>query len=437
MLLSFNSLFSRMASSIATTFDGERRMYETLGYPKIITFQNCWDMYHRQDIAHRIIKTYPEATWRDTATVFVDNGSESNSFGEEWEALSNRLCLPHYLTRLDILQSIGRYSLLLLLTSDVSNEEGLKEPVDGLNSPDDVLGVQAYSEGDVQISSYDNNVFSPRHGLPDTYRLTTGSHTHNQQAGASMPTKTLVVHHSRILHVAEGTLTNDVFGTPTLECVYNRLIDLEKLLGGASESFWLNARGGTHFDIDMGAEFDSEKEKEKMKKDIEAYVHNLTRFMITKGVAVNPVNFAVHSNEHQVSAVLDSISSATGIPKRILIGSERGELASSQDESNFKARIAERRSNFAEAMILRPLIERFIEWGVLPDVGEFVVDWGEDDELTPVEKADIGLKQAQALAAYANPLGALPEQIVGPEQFVTDVLGMEYKPEDVVADLDQ
>ncbi len=412
-------------------------MYDTLGYPKVLDFQQYWETYHRQDIAQRIIKTYPEATWRDMAKVYVDNGTETDALGVEWDALSNRLCLPQYLTRLDILQSIGRYGVLLILTADVSNEEGLKEPVDGLNSPDDVLGVQAYSEGDVQISSYDNDVFSSRYGLPDTYRLKTGTHTHQQQAGASMPTKTLVVHHSRILHVAEGTLTNDVFGTPTLESIYNRLIDLEKLLGGASESFWLNARGGTHFDIDMGAEFDGEKEKEKMKKDIDNYVHNLTRFMVTQGVKINPVNFSVHSNEHQVSAVLDAISSATGIPKRILIGSERGELASSQDESNFKSRVAERRSNFAEAMILRPLIGRFIEWGVLPDVGEYVVDWGEDDELTPVEKADIGLKRSQALAAYANPMGALPEQIVGPKQFVEDVLGMEYQPEDVVGELER
>lgn len=409
-------------------------MYETLGYPKVLTFQNYWDMYHRQDIAHRIIKTYPEATWRDTATILTKD-SESDVLGNEWETLSNRLCLPHYLTRLDVLQNIGRYAVLLILTSDVANEEGLREPVQGLNSPDDVLGVQAYSEGDVQISSYDNDVFSPRHGLPDTYRLKTGSHTHDNQSGASMPTKTLVVHHSRILHVAEGLLTNDVFGTPLLECVYNRLLDLEKLLGGASESFWLNARGGLHMDASMDADFEGETEAKKMRDDTDKYIHGLSRVLRTKGVAVNPVNFAVHSNTDQVSAVLDAIASATGIPKRILIGSERGELASSQDENNFKARIAERRSNFAEAMILRPLVDRFMEWGVLPAT-EYDVDWGEDDELSPLEKADIGLKQAQALAAYSNPLGALPEQIVGPKQFVEDVLGMEYQPEDVISGLD-
>ena len=61
------------------------------------------------------------------------------------------------------------------------------------------------------------------------------------------------------------------------------------------------------------------------------------------------------------------ISAASGIPLRIMTGSERGELASTQDDGNWASRIEERQLHFAEPMILRPLIDRLIELRALPE----------------------------------------------------------------------
>ena len=71
------------------------------------------------------------------------------------------------------------------------------------------------------------------------------------------------------------------------------------------------------------------------------------------------------------------VSVASGIPIRILTGSERGELASSQDDGNWAGRVEERQIHFAEPIILRPLIDRLISFGALPEPsdGEYEIEW--------------------------------------------------------------
>jgi hypothetical protein len=105
---------------------------------------------------------------------------------------------------------------------------------------------------------------------------------------------------------------------------------------------------------------------------------------------------------------LDMIAGASGIPKRILVGSERGELSSEQDENNWAARVAERRTIFAGPMIVRPFVQRMIEIGVLeePEGGEFEVIWSESDALGEEKRATIAKTKAEAVSTYANSPGA-------------------------------
>ena len=84
--------------------------------------------------------------------------------------------------------------------------------------------------------------------MPLIYNLNAGGYggTNSTTASQIMKRETIQVHYTRVIHVAEGLLENDVLGTPRLEPIVNRLIDLEKIVGGGSEIFFLNARGGIH-----------------------------------------------------------------------------------------------------------------------------------------------------------------------------------------------
>jgi hypothetical protein len=96
------------------------------------------------------------------------------------------------------------------------------------------------------------------------------------------------------------------------------------------------------------------------------------------------------------NAILDAISSETGIPKRILIGSEKGELASTQDRANFYGNIADRRAMHANGDMLRPFVDRLQKATIVPD-GDYRIYWPEVHELGKSERAEIQANRAQAI----------------------------------------
>lgn len=73
-------------------------------------------------------------------------------------------------------------------------------------------------------------------------------------------------------------------------------------------------------------------------------------------------------------------------------------MASSQDAASWAGRIADRRENWAEPVILRALIDRLVQMGALPapTSGEYSVKWKPLFELTDPEKAALAQTWAQA-----------------------------------------
>src|SRR5690606_36309968 len=67
-----------------------------------------------------------------------------------------------------------------------------------------------------------------------------------------------------------------------------------------------------------------------------------------------------------VKAFIGMISAATGIPQRLLLGNEAGDLASSQDAQNWANVIDSRWENYCDPFILRPFANRLIWYGALP-----------------------------------------------------------------------
>ena len=116
---------------------------------------------------------------------------------------------------------------------------------------------------------------------------------------------------------------------------------------------------------------------------------------------------------------LKMISAGTGIPLRILTGSERGELASSQDEANWASVIEARRTRYAEPLILRPLVNRLLWAGALPQAqgGIYAVNWSVVQLPNPNEAA-------QRADTYASALQKVGVQVDGKafvETFVPDL----------------
>jgi len=401
-------LRSRLATQLGLSFDGNRDLYEALGHKKDLTFDDYWNMYKRGSLGKRVINAPVESTWRKGVQVLEDDTPKTTAFEEAWEKLNDRLKVLNKLTRLDKLVGLGDYAVLLLGFND---GKPLSEPLDG--SALDLLYIQPYHQNNAYIEAWEEDTTNERYGLPKIYKLKM-SRPYNAAA------KEERVHFSRILHVAEGVLENDVVGTPRMESVYNRIEDLQKLAGGSAEMFWQGALGGKAFSAKDGATVDVQA-LSAIQDEIDEYLHGMRRYMRLTNMDVQDLSPQVSDPNPHIEAQIKLISGDTRIPQRILVGSERGELASTQDESNWLSCVQERRDQFAEPCILRPFIDILIERGTLPKPADtYQIKWPDLWSASEKEQADVAKTKTEALAAYINAPGA--DAVVPVEFFLEEFL---------------
>lgn len=408
------------------TFNGKRDLFEVFGYKLKLTPQDHLARYTRGDIAQRLVSAYPDACWSNPPWPTDDKENQDES---PWEIAFRELAKSKKLWKVikqaDILAQLHPYSIILF---GLGGDTDLSVPATAGKKP--LLYLRAFGADVAAVNRWVNDPTSSRFGLPETYKLSVIS----DRATTASAATNIVVHHTRVLHIAERTLEDPVNGLPFLESIWNRLDDLEKISGSSAELWWLNGRGGLGMDVDTDVELD-EDTKKNLNDQIDNYLHSLSRVFKTQGVNITPLNFQIADPEKHADLQLTLISGATGIPKRILTGSEMGELASSQDANNFNTRIKERRSNFCQPEILEPLMEMLIAFGVLSKPAQWEWVWPELDALSEKDAAVVARDKTTALAAYANSPTA--DTIITPQQFVEDILGMEYREEDIDRMLDE
>jgi hypothetical protein len=121
---------------------------------------------------------------------------------------------------------------------------------------------------------------------------------------------------------------------------------------------------------------------------------------------------------------LKCISAETGIPVRVLSGSERGELASSQDTSEWKEYVQTRREDHAEPNIVRPFVSLLVKYEILPAPAEedYTVKWNDLFSLSEKARVEIGKNRATALREYTY--SGMAETILPPDAFFEICLGL-------------
>lgn len=385
---------SAMASKLGMSYGEKRDLYTALGYPTTLTYSHYEARYERQDVASRIVEAPSKESWRKKPDI-SEVEEEETKFEEEWKRLVKKRNVFHFLSRVDKISGIGEFGILLMGFDDGNplNEECTRA--------NELLYLQPYTQKSVDIATWEDDPQSERFGLPRTYKITIAR---NGIQGKSSTGVSKEVHHSRILHIAEGLIESNVFGTPRLKRVYNRLQDLELIAGGSAEMFWRGAFPGYGFNIDKDAQL---VDTSSLQNEIEEYVMGLKRYMRLQGIDIQNLSMQVADPSNHVEILVSMISASTGIPKRILTGSERGELASSQDSESWATRIDERRKDFCEPVILRPFVDRLISLQVLPEPTseDYEVIWPEIIESSEKEIAETNRTRIQTLREYSSSPG--------------------------------
>lgn len=397
---------SQLMSSIGKSFDGERDLYTVLGYPVDLNFENFTNIYDREGIPKRVNDAPCNALWRMPPRIFDVGEAKLSTFETAWHEILENLGLWNKFNRADKLLGFGEYSVLVLGFKDAQTQDDLAQPV---KKNAELLYIQCFSSEHAQIDRLNRDPADPRFGLPELYKVHQSTAVDETLSDSTSLNQSFVVHWDRVIHLVEDNLFNEVFGNPRLENPYNRLIDIDKIVGGSAEMYWKGARPGYHAAIDPEAQWDEDDPTTTtIKSKLDDFEHGLRRTLLLQGIDITALETQVSDPSAHLDAQLQIISASTGIPKRILTGSERGELASSQDRANWDDVIEGRRIDFGTPIVIRQFIDRLIEIGTLPtpENNEYTVDWPNLRTPSDKEKAEVGKIRADAIKSYTQAPGA-------------------------------
>lgn len=436
-LLSFiSNVMTSRAGWLKTLLDmGKRDLYHECGYPKGLTKDEYRSMWEREGLAQKVVDLFPNHCWAIDPDVF-DNDDEGveTAFEKAYKKLVEQQNLLHYLHRIDVRSGISFFGLLLYGLDDGLD---LEQPVAGFETAYDpteplkLIGserklrfLRTFDESLVSIDTWDTDEKSFRFGQPEFYTIQFYDlKSDNPTEGTGQLRNSRKVHWSRVEHIADNCGSSEVYGTPRMQSVYNRLMDVRKILSSSGEMFWKGGFPGFAFEVnpELG---DVQLDKEEMRKEFENYSEGLQRYLAVTGVTTKSLSPQVSDPNGHLMAQLQYIALTLGVPMRMLIGTEAAQLASGQDTANWHRKIKYRQEKYVEPKVLRKVLDKLIRFGVLPvpENGEYVAKFPDIDNQSATEKAAIALQKTQALVAYAN---SSAPQTMPPLEYLTHVWDME------------
>lgn len=405
-----------LAQLAGLQFGGARDLYAVFGYRKKFANDDFLAKYVRQDIVSRIIDAPPGAVWSNPPKLV--GGVRA---AQQWEELVKKYNIWNVLYRADRLARLNHFSIVLMGFDDTAD---LTRPLSTRGAR--LLYMRPIGSRNVEEIGLNTDSGSERFGRPERYRIrfddpaarSTIGHQLNIRAG-----KQITVHHSRVVHIVENSLEDDILGIPIIERCFNLLDDLLKVVGGTAETYWLTGNRGLQADIDKEMDVDP-ADAQALADEIDQYMHQLRRFIRTRGVKLNPLGSETPNPQQVFNMIMALLSGTTGIPRRILLGSEVGSLASEQDRANWAERVDERRKLFAWPIVLLPVIQLLQRAKVLAN-GELEPEWPDAFIMNPLENAQMMAQKARAIGNMSRQTGnKTPMQITSREES-RNIIGLE------------
>lgn len=145
------------------------------------------------------------------------------------------------------------------------------------------------------------------------------------------------------------------------------------------------------------------------------------------GVSVKSLEPQISDPTNHTKNLLMLIAISKGMPMQSFMGSQQGQLDSPQDTITWKERIALRKERHVTPNIIRPVIDRFIQYGALPkptaqpdQPNPYIVKWEAMAALNEMERAQVAKDLTEALARYSTAGG---EALVPRAEFLGKFLG--------------
>lgn len=293
----------------------------------------------------------------------------------------------------------------------------------------DLLYLRVFDESLVQVTQYEADIRNPRFGQPLMYLITLND-PQQPHTGVGLPLATVRVHWSRVIHVADNRKNSEVFGIPRMLPVINRLLDLRKLYGGSAEGYWKSSSPIISLETNPNLGGDVVVDQTTVKNTMYQIFNSLQRHMVWAGLTAKTLAPQLIDPSPHINMQIEAVCIEMECPVRVFKGSERGELASSQDDSAWNDRLRGRQQSYVTPFVIVPFFDRLIMLGILPTPKQYYIDWPDLDAQTDSQKAQIMLQRTQAYAAYVS---GNVESIFQPVDFMTEIDGIEVgKAQDIV-----
>ena len=395
------SFFNRIGSMLGLSHNDKRDVYDIYGYDESLSgdhgFARMYGYSRRQGIANRLTFGMAKTCWRDGFDVLADpDDDNSTQLVEELKQLQKR-GLNKKLEQADILNRIGRFSVLLV---GVPDGRELKEPVgpvsgDGLKS----IYFKAFAYDGIQIHKQVSDAKDPRFGMPELYQVQQGARRGDNDKDTTGG-QSLIVHWTRIAHLNENALDSEIEGMGALEPIFNRILDLDKACGGSAEAYFRNARGkiGYEIDKDFAASLLTDPTaKAAFDEGAEKFTNEWQDHTVAAGAKVKTLDTPHDSPLDTIKCALWEIAGYSAHPIRILTGEGSGQLAGSEDQLAMNQVIADRQRMFCSQITMR-VLEILDSAGMIELDDSWTVVFPRQKAATEEKQAETDNKKADTLA---------------------------------------
>lgn len=419
-----SSLEKARVNALASLFNGtsntkRQRLYQEFGYPVDLCFDDFYRAFARNALAGAAVRRMVDGCWEDFPEIYEGDKTKDATKLTPWDKQVNKLMKRCWkqIKGADRRNLVGRYSALLLQLKD---GKPWRDPVDrtviGRLSERGLVKLIPVWEAQLEPVEWDSDAESETFGDVKMYSFT----ELNVDGGNNpQPGRIINVHPERVIILAEGSDDGTLYsGKSMLEEGFNKLLDIEKVSGGASEGFLKNASRQLNYSFSEKTNFAALAKalgvpEGQLAEALDMQVRRLNdstdsaSFMQAGTAEVLSVTAA--DPEPTWRTAVNEFCATIPMPVKILIGMQTGERASTEDSKDWSRTRMSRRNGFLTEVIT-DLITRFWTFGIIPAPKGDEISVGWSDLMAPsrAEKianmaamADVGVKSANALGRSA------------------------------------
>lgn len=370
----------------------KQNFYKDYGWPEQVGFPQFHHMYQRNGIATAAVDRTVQKTW-ETHPWLLEVQPEDHGDETTMEAdIRKRFAALRFwqsLMEADRRSLVGEYAAVILRFAD---GQAMDMPVSRVAGLEGLAEIIPAWQGQLEVAEWDQDQTSPTYGKPLAFQF-------NEAAiGDGKSKRQFRVHPDRVvIWSKDGT----VFGQSLLQPGYNDLLDMQKISGAGGEGFWKNAKSAPVLSVDKEAKLQELADmlgvpltelRDKLEDVVTDYQTGLDALLMLQGIEAKTINVTLPSPEHFHRIPMQSFAASVLMPMKILVGSQTGERASTEDASEWEQTNMARRMNYVQPNIMA-VIDRLQAFGVLPE-RDWALDWASLTDAAPSEKVELAAKMA-------------------------------------------